>query len=117
MMEQQVRSLIEETLLVVVVKLIGLDRQVEELRMNCKFVEKVMTAVVDTKKCCIESCCLDKKRCDDDWQPIQVDPDTFHASSVPHFQELAPLRLKTIQEFGVNLDLLHCHSNDVYAIH
>ncbi|GJR34662.1 hypothetical protein Tco_1210346 [Tanacetum coccineum] len=90
MMEQQVRSLIKETLLVVVVKFMRLDRNVEELRMvsdylepntvvddevlektmivlkNCKSVEKVMTLVVDTDKCCVQRCCLDKKRCDDD---------------------------------------------------
>ncbi|GKA43284.1 hypothetical protein Tco_0736008 [Tanacetum coccineum] len=66
MIEQQVRSLIEKTLLVVVVKLMRLDRHVEELMMNYKFVEKLMTAVVDTEKCCIESYCWDKKRCDDD---------------------------------------------------
>nr|GEW49523.1 hypothetical protein [Tanacetum cinerariifolium] len=90
MMEQQVWSLIEETLLVVVLKLMKLDRHVEELRMvshrlepdtvvddevlektmtglkNCKSVEKVITAVVDTEKCYIKSCYLDKKRCDDE---------------------------------------------------
>nr|GFB60869.1 hypothetical protein [Tanacetum cinerariifolium] len=77
MMEQQVWSLIEETLLVVVLKLMKLDRHVEELRM-------VITVVVDTEKYCIKSCYVDKKRCDDELQPMQMDPDTFHASSVLH---------------------------------
>ncbi|GKA83983.1 hypothetical protein Tco_0805578 [Tanacetum coccineum] len=90
MMEQPVLSLIEETLVVIVVKLLELDMHVEELLMvserlkpdtvvddevldrivimveDCKSVEKLMTTIIDTEKCCIENCCLDKKRCDDD---------------------------------------------------
>ncbi|GJR68910.1 hypothetical protein Tco_0014975 [Tanacetum coccineum] len=33
---------------------------------DCKSVEKLLTTIVDTEKCCIKNCCLDKKRCDDD---------------------------------------------------
>ncbi|GJS17067.1 hypothetical protein Tco_0411539 [Tanacetum coccineum] len=66
MMEQPIHSLIEEILIVSVVKLLELDMHVMELVMDCKSVEKLMTTVVDTEKCCIENCCLDKKRCDDD---------------------------------------------------
>ncbi|GJS30576.1 hypothetical protein Tco_0491196 [Tanacetum coccineum] len=56
MMEQPVLSLIEETLVVIVVKLLELDMHVKELVMDCKSMEKLMTTVVDTQKCCIKNC-------------------------------------------------------------